>query len=84
MIPIAGTTRSGIKFFNWTQRFVSRLATEGQCDGWAFKKADGSRAKASDYMEDIYQRLENIQASTTLIDNDCDVRAEYGAQRSGR
>ena len=35
MIPIAGTTNSGIKFFLWTQRFLGRLAMEGQVDGWA-------------------------------------------------
>lgn len=84
MIPIAGKTRSGIRFFDWTQRFVGRLAINGHCDGWAFKRPDGSRAKAADYMEDIYQRLETIQATTKLIDPECDVRAEYGAQRSGR
>ena len=35
-------------------------------------------------MEDIYRRLETIQIETTLIGRDCDIRAEYGAQRSGR
>lgn len=46
---------------------------------------DDTRAKASDYMEDIYQRLETIQATTGLNDADCDdVRTDYGAQRSGR
>ena len=84
MIPIAGETRSGIRFFDWTQRFVGRLAIDGYCDGWAFKRPDGSRAKASDYMEDIYQRLEDIQATTKLIDEEYNVREEYGAQRSGR
>lgn len=34
--------------------------------------------------DDIYSRLETIQATTSLIDPECDVRAEYGAQRSGR
>ena len=84
MIPIAGTTQSGIQFYTWTQRFVGRLALEGHCDGWAFKRVDGTRAKASDYMDDIFGRLEQLQATTTLIDNDCDVRNDYGAQRSGR
>lgn len=84
MIPIAGKTKSGIEFYKWTERFVGRLAMEGHCDGWAFKRRDGTRAKASDYMEDIYKRLEYIQETTSLIDKDCDVRAEYGAQRSGR
>jgi hypothetical protein len=84
MIPIAGTTDSGIRFFEWTQRFVCRLAMDGHCEGWAFKNQDGTRAKAAQYMEDIYQRLETIQLETSLIDSDCDIRAEYGAQRSGR
>jgi len=68
MIPIAGTTFSGIRFFNWTQRFVRRLALDGFEEGWAFRRADGSRAKASDYQENIFCKLEIIQATTTLID----------------
>jgi hypothetical protein len=28
--------------------------------------------------------LETIQVETSLIDRDCDIRAEYGAQQSGR
>jgi hypothetical protein len=84
MIPIAGVTRSGIRFFLWTQRFVGRLAQLGRLDGWAFQRADGTRAKAAEYMEDIYQRLEHIQGTTSLIDPEADVRAEFGAQRSGR
>lgn len=84
MIPIAGTTNSGIKFFEWTQRFVGRLASMGRIDGWAFQRPDGTRAKAAEYMDDIYRRLESIQASTSLIDPLCEVRTDFGAQRSGR
>ena len=84
MIPIAGTTNSGIEFFKWTQRFVGSLAMEGHYDGWAFKRADGTRARAGDFFEDICVRLEHIQATTTLIDPDVEVRVEYGAQHSGR
>jgi hypothetical protein len=85
MIPIAGTTNSGISFFKWTQRFVGRLALAGYTDGWVFRrKKDGSRSRASYYMEDIYGRLKYIQSFTSLIDSECDVRADYRAQRSGR
>jgi hypothetical protein len=86
MIPIAGKTQSGIEFYKCTQRFVGRLAMGGHYDGWAFKRKDGTCAKASDYINNIYQRLyiEHIQATTSLIDRDCDVRVEYRAQRSGR
>ncbi len=73
MIPIAGVTFMGIQFFTWTQRFVRRLAEEGFEDGWAFRRADGLRAKASDYQDNIFQKLEIIQATTTLIDLGCSI-----------
>ena len=84
MIPIAGTTRSGIKFFNWTQRFLGRLAVDGHTDGWAFKRPNGDRAKASDYRDNIFTKLETIQATTNMIDEGCNVWDDYGIQRSGR
>ena len=73
MIPIAGTTDSGIHFMRWTQRFIARLAHDGKTDGWAFKRENGERAMASDYCENIFTKLENIQATTTLIDPDVDI-----------
>ena len=84
MIPIAGTTRSGVKFFRWTQRFVRRLGMEGIHSGWAFQRADRSRAKASDYRGDIFRKLEMIQETTNLIDSECNIQEDYGIQRSGR
>jgi hypothetical protein len=73
MIPIAGTTDSGIIFFTWTQRFLIALGKEGLYEGWAFQRPDGSRSKASDFKEDIFSKLEIIQATTTLIDPKCNV-----------
>ena len=84
MIPIVGTTDSGITFFTWTQRFIWRLAWEGIFEGWAFQRPDGTRAKASDYKENLFTKLEIIQATTTLIDPECDIWTAYGVQRSGR
>jgi hypothetical protein len=84
MIPIAGVTHSGIQFFTWTQRFIRRLALEGYEDGWAFRRIDGTRAKASDYQDNIFWKLEIVQATTTLFDPGCSVWDEYGIQRSGR
>jgi hypothetical protein len=54
MIPIAGTTNSGIPFFEWTPRSINRLGMAGHTDGWAFQHPDGSRAKASDYRNNIF------------------------------
>jgi hypothetical protein len=54
MIPIAGVTYSGIQFFTWTQRFVQRLAEDRFEEEWAFHRPDGSRAKASDYQDNIF------------------------------
>ena len=84
MIPIAGTTTSGIKLFRWTQRFIRILSKAGRHDGWAFKRLDGTRKKASDYRKNLFTKLEVIQNTTTLIDPECDVWEDYGAQRSGR
>ena len=85
MIPIAGTTGSGIRVFEWTQRAIKRLEMVGRTDGWFFRKSNGvDRALAGDYAENIFSKLELLQASTNLIDRDCDVREEYGIQRSAR
>jgi len=84
MVPIAGETRSGIRFFEWTRRFVVRMAREGYFEGWAFRREDGRRAVAGDYREDIFTKLEKIQQETDLIDPECKVWEDYGVQRSGR
>jgi hypothetical protein len=84
MIPIAEVMRSGIQFFTWTQRFIRPLALEGFEDGWAFQRLDGSRAKALDYQDNTFCKVEIIQATTTLIDPGCNVWDKYGIQRSGR
>ena len=84
MIPIAGTTDSGITFFKWTQRFIIALTRAGIHEGWAFQRANGTRAKASDYQENIFSKLEIIQATTTLIDPECNIWEDYGQHRSGR
>jgi hypothetical protein len=49
VIPIAGTTKSGIEFFKWAQRFVFVITANGRTTGWAFARPNGTRAKASDY-----------------------------------
>ena len=68
MIPIAGTTNSGIQFFKWTQRFLFVLAQNRQEEGWVFQRSNGTRAFASDYKVKIFEKLETIQATTSLID----------------
>ena len=73
MIPIAGTTNSGIRFFEWTQRFLGYLSREGKTKGWAFQQPDGSRALAADYRDNLFGKLEVIQATTTLIDPGCNI-----------
>jgi len=84
MIPIAGVTNSGNNFLRLMQRFIRALAKEGTHEGWAFQRPNGTRAKASDYRVNIFTKLEIIQATTTLIDPECDIWEDYGVQRSGR
>jgi hypothetical protein len=85
IIPMAGVTGSGIRVFEWTLRAIKCLEMAGRTDGWMFRKRDGiERAVAGDYAENIYRKLEHLQLTTSLIDSGCDVREEYGIQRSGR
>ena len=84
MIPIAGTTRSGIQFFEWTKRFVVRLSQEGLDQGWAFRRPEGTRALAKGHREHIFSKLVILQKTTDLIDPDCKVWQDFGVQRSGR
>jgi hypothetical protein len=42
-------------------------------DGWALRRMDGSKAKVSDYQDNIFLKLEIIQSTTTLIDPGCSV-----------
>lgn len=80
MIPVAGKTKLGIAFFQWTTRFVTGLSMESHSNTWAFNQVDGSRAKALDYVNNLYQPSETIKSNTMLIGPECDVHAEYGAQ----
>ena len=84
MVPIAGTTQSDINFFTWTQRFLGRLAVEGHKNGWAYKRPNGDQAKTSDYHNNISTKLKKIQATTSLVDPDCNIWDNYGVQQSGR
>ena len=85
IIPIAGVTKSGIEFFKWTQRFVMLQLQQSRVEGWAFLDESGGRAKASDYRDQIFEKLVIIQeARPDLIDPAVDVYEAYGVQRSGR
>ena len=57
---------------------------EGYTDEWAFKRANGDRAKASDYRNNIFSKLEEIQTTTNLIDEGCNMYEEYEFRLSGR
>ncbi len=83
MTPIAGVTNLGIQFFTWTQQFLRWLGQEGFEDVWEFWRPDKSRAKASDYQDNIFWMLEIIQATTTLIDSGCSIWDEYSVLCSG-
>src|SRR5210317_1227494 len=65
---------------------LSQPTGQAWADRWmgVFQRTDGTRAKASDYRNNIFRKLEIIQATTTLIDPECDIWEEHGVQRSGR
>lgn len=84
VIPIAGITGSGVHIFEWTQRFVGRLDEMNIRESWVFRREDGSCAKAFDYCDKIFTKLEDIQKRTNLIESNIEVYEAYGIQQSGR
>jgi hypothetical protein len=84
MIPIDRKTRYGIEVFKWVEHFVKQLELMGHTWGWAFQCYDGVRVNTSEYMNDIYEKLEFIQSTTNHIDPACNVRQGYGAMHLGR
>ncbi len=68
IIPVTSTTKLGIQFYTWMQKFVNRLDYKGRADGWAFIRPNGDGTKATDNCNDIFSKLERIQATTNLID----------------
>ena len=88
VIPIASTTKSGVKFFKWAQRFSFTLISNGRAVGWAFVRNDGPQTRASDYKEIIFwnwkRSMEKIQDERPdLIDPAVEVWEDYRIQRSG-
>ena len=53
---------------------MGKLAMEGHVDGWAFKRPNGDRAKASDYRYDIFTKLEKLMVAE--VDRDQLMAAE--------
>ena len=58
----------------WTKRFVNQLMELSRTMGWAFCHQDDTRAGITDYMPDIYEKLEKIQVDTNLINPASEVR----------
>ncbi len=74
-ILIAGVTGSGVQVFKWTQTLIKRLEMADRTDGWSFLKNDDKiRALATDYANNIYSKLEDIQETTNRIDEKCNIR----------
>ena len=81
MIPIGGTRNSGINFLTWTQRFANKVSKDRRVEGCDVLRSDGTRARTSDYRRNTSSKHEDIQATTNLIDPDCDIWEEYGVHR---
>ena len=56
-MPMAIISASGIKGELWTRRFVETRARQGVTTGYAFRRPDGSPARATDYEPGLHSRL---------------------------
>jgi hypothetical protein len=63
--------------FNWK-------TCNGRPYGWmGISEGGWFKSKSIGLKQDIFSRLETIQSSTNLIDNNWDIWTEFGVQRSG-
>ena len=57
---------------------------EGRSNGWLFQTEDGRKRKGSEFEEDLHIVLETVQKTTSYIDDNVNIREEYGIFRSLR
>jgi len=83
---VVAETSSGLKPMLWADRLVDELETYGIRDGWAYQTESGEQMKMSDFEEDVYSLLEEIQADVGLglIPQGIEIREAYGLARSFR
>ena len=64
--------------------FSDSHGEHGFCGRVGFSASRRNQGKASDYRNDIFKKLVEIQSTTNLIDAECNVWEDFGVQRSGR
>jgi hypothetical protein len=82
-IPCVATTQgTGLEPGKWLARHLSVVAKEGRTDGYLFSKRGGKRSYLSDFQEDFFWPLEELQSGGNKhLEVDCDIWEEYGIWR---
>jgi hypothetical protein len=84
MIPIVRTTKgTGLQPGKWAKRLVDTLRQSGRTSGKVLQRKMRP-ARLVEFQNDFFNYLELVQATTTCIGDEVDVRDVYGLGRSTR
>ena len=84
LIGVANVTKSGIKIRWWIEQLIRVAKKEKRQFGPAFATPDGRLIPSSEYNAIFLKYLEDIQASTDLIEQKLIVRESFGISRTLR
>ena len=85
LLPLAGTTNSGLKPRLWIGRALSELAKRGITRGPMFRTENGQPIRAGVMEPSLFLRLEQVQLlRPDLISDQVDIAEVYGVSRSFR
>jgi hypothetical protein len=83
-VPCVPVTKgTNLRPGRWIQRLVETLHTTGKRSGRLFSRRLAT-PKMHEFEDDFFTVLEKVQATTDFIEEDVDVREEYGIGRSSR
>jgi hypothetical protein len=76
---------TGLEPGKWLARHLKMVAKKGRTEGYLFSKRGGKRSYLSDFQEDFFWPLEELQSrGNKHLEMDCDLWEEYGIWRSLR
>ena len=85
-IPCVAVTKgTGVEAGKWLARHLRCVIRSGRTQGYLFSTREGSRSYLSDFEDDFFWPLEELQErGNPLLPMDLDIREEYGIWRSLR
>jgi hypothetical protein len=86
LMPIVPVTNSGLTPVKWIQRMLEWYAETGVTRGPVFRKADGTRARQTQFSFSIWSRLVKVSEEQPVLfpDNRVNILLDFSTRRSFR